>query len=121
VAPGETARLALAAARAEGCPVRLAPISWLAVHPCAFLDVGALQGSGIARVSSVPSTTRPWAAPGASARVAGEIAGRVFLEIEGGVAFPLVRDTFYFAPATTAQAVPVAGGFFSGGLGTHFP
>ena len=70
VAPGEAARLALTAARAEGCPVRLAPVPWLSILPCVVLDVGALQASGIARVSSVPSTTRPWAAPGASARIA---------------------------------------------------
>jgi len=121
VAPGEAARLALAAARVEGCPVRLAPVSWLSFHPCIFFEGGALQASGTARVSSVPSTTRPWAEPGVSARVAGEVVGRAFLEVEGGVGFPLVRDTFYFAPATTAHAVPVAGGFFSGGIGTHFP
>jgi hypothetical protein len=121
VAPGEEARFALIAARAEGCPVRLELIASLAAYPCALLDAGALEAGGIARVSSVSSITRPWVAPGAGARLRWEIAGRFVVEAEGGVSVPLVRDTFYFAQATTAHETPAAGGFFGGGLGTHFP
>ena len=67
---------------------------------------------------------RPWAAPGLGARVQGELFGRLLLEAEGGVNFPLVRDTFLFAPPSPsppALVVPAASLFFAGGVGTHFP
>jgi hypothetical protein len=117
------ARFALDAARAEGCPVRLAPIAEIALLPCAILDVGALQATGLAAGFSA-TRLRPWAAPGLSARVQGELFERLLIEAEGGVNFPLVRDTFLFAPSSTTQpalAVPAAGVFFAGGVGTHFP
>ena len=33
---------------------------------------------------------------------------------------PLIRDTFYVAPSFNRYEVPIAGGFFAGGVGMHF-
>jgi hypothetical protein len=113
------ARFAWTAARAEGCPIRLEPAPSLGIVPCVHITAGALDASGIS-LAPQPGSARPWVAPGLLARVAWDIVDRVFLEAEGGVDFPLIRDTFYFAPANTAHAVPVAGGSFGVHLGTHF-
>jgi hypothetical protein len=89
-----------------------------------LFDAGALQSSGLARGYST-SGSRPWAAPGTSARLQWELLSRVVLEVEGGVNVPLVRDNFFFGNSTDmlqrVHGVPAAGGFFAAGVGTHFP
>jgi hypothetical protein len=119
------ARFALFAARLEGCPVRLTFLPSLWAAPCVLFDAGALQSSGVG--TRFPfNETRPWAAPGTSARFQWEPLARVLLEVEGGVNIPLVRDIFSFRsptglPEPPVHSVPAAGGFFAAGVGTHFP
>ena len=114
------ARFRWTAVRVEGCPVRLALVHRLTLHPCALLDAGALFADGWAPF--VPaSQTRPWAAPGLLSRLQMALFEDLVLEAQGGVAFPLVRDTFVFDPSVTAFGVPVASWFFGGGVGMHFP
>jgi hypothetical protein len=120
----EAAHFRWAAGRLEGCPVRLPLITSLTLTPCALLDAGVLQADGIGAAFSL-AHTRPWAAPGLVGRLAWDLSSAVsapiLLEAEGGVTFPLVRDTFAFFPEGTFHAVPAAGGFFGGGLGVYFP
>jgi hypothetical protein len=118
------ARFRWTAGRLEGCPVRLAIVGPLAAYPCALFEAGALGAAGIAAYAP-SSSTRPWLAPGVLGRFQVDVLGGVLVELEGGVSFPLYRDTYHFnnAPLTsvTAFSVPVAGGFFGAGVGAHFP
>jgi hypothetical protein len=135
VGPRLRARYRLIAARLDGCPIRLSIVGPLALHPCVHFEGGALGASGASPF--VPGgalaearrldTTRPWLAPGLTGRVQIGFLDELLVELQGGVNFPLVRDTFYFGqpPSTTrdvnAHQIPVAGGFASAGVGMHFP
>jgi hypothetical protein len=119
----QRARFALVSGRLEACPVRADVLRTLSALPCARFEAGELTASGLARVGL--STTRPWAAPGAGARIEWWLFDRLRLEAEAGASFPLVRDTFSFGvppgPVSQVHAVPVAAGSFAAGVGTHFP
>jgi hypothetical protein len=114
------ARFRFIGGRLEGCPVHLELPRGLAAIPCVIFDAGAVDAEGRGRFAS-ERANRPWAAPGLLGRLQAAFVDRVFIELEGGVNFPLVRDTFYFDPTITAHAVPAAGGFLGGGVGMHFP
>lgn len=105
--------------RFEGCPIRLAPDRTLGIWPCAIVDIGAIEASGWARNAS-GSSVRPWFATGFLGRIKWQILDPLVLEIEGGLTLPLIRDTFYVAPATEVHRTPIAGGFFGAGVGVHF-
>jgi hypothetical protein len=126
---GNGGRFTLHTARAEGCPVRLAPLPTLptlAAFPCLLFDAGALLSSGQAPPGGTSqSSAHAWAAPGAGARIQWEVLSWLRLEAEGGVNVRLVQDTFSFVdpggmPVPVHQVAP-AGGFFAGGVGAHFP
>jgi hypothetical protein len=120
----ESVRFRWTAGRLTGCPVRLPLVTSLAFTPCALFDAGVLQADGRGSAFSL-ANTRPWAAPGLTGRLEWDLAHVLpvlfRLEVEGGVTFPLVRDTFEFFPEGTFHAVPAAGGFLGGGLGGYFP
>jgi hypothetical protein len=120
----DAARFRWTAGRLEGCPVRLPLVTSLTLTPCAWMDAGVLQADGIGNAFSL-AHTRPWAAPGLTGRLQWDLAfvqpAPILVDVEGGVTFPLVRDTFGFFPQGTFHEVPAAGGFFGGGLGVYFP
>ncbi len=78
----------------ELCPARWA-LGAFALLPCARGDLGALQGEG-ASIAQPHDSTRFWLDLGAVARARWAPVGPLFLELEGGVLFPLWRDEFHF-------------------------
>jgi hypothetical protein len=105
--------------RLEGCPLRFTPSARVRLSPCGLLDAGMLQAEGRGRAAAGRSL-RPWIAPGLLGRLELEATKELFFEVEGGATFPLVRDTFYIAPATDVHRVPVAGALFAAGAGVRF-
>jgi hypothetical protein len=105
--------------RAEVCPVG-AFWGTVAAMPCVRFDAGVLGATG--RGVDVPSTkSRPWLAAGALARVRWTIARPIFVEVDGAVLAPIVRDHFYFArPQTTVYDVPAAGAEAGAAVGARF-
>lgn len=116
----QRARFTLVAGRVEICPIRLAIFGAISAAPCALFEAGALAAVGLSPFAPT-AASRPWAAPGLLGRVQIDVFGDAMVEIDGGALFPVVRDTFYFAPSLTAHEVPSAGGFVGGGVGVHFP
>ncbi len=76
--------------------------------PSFGVEVGALTARGT-QVASPAGGSRPWVAPSVAALV-GLRVNRFTLELEGGLAAPLVRDRFFIAPGTTVHQVPVITG-----------
>ena len=110
--------------RAEACPIKLTIATRLAARPCVPLDVGAVSAGGNGEVNT-SSHIRAWAAVGGLARLdwtlplQGNTAA--VLELQGGVAFPLVREDFQFQPSTPVYQAPVAAGLAGLGVGLRFP
>lgn len=105
-------------ARADGCPVALGNRS-LSFEPCAFMELGALRGSGenTTQVVGTKGGSSLWAAPGLIARLLGRLDPVVLLlELDGGV--PLSRQRFGVVTGGTAESsfkVPAV--VFGGELG----
>jgi len=105
--------------RLDVCVLAARPAPQIRLLPCAMLDVGALQGQG-ADVDHPQRHTRPWVSTGLGARAAATIAGPMFLEIQGMLGFPLVRDRFYLEPDTTLHRTPAFSPSLAAGVGSHF-
>jgi hypothetical protein len=103
----------------EACPLRW-EAAWLRVAPCVRLEAGALQASPVG-VPAGQQETRPWLAAGAVARAQWEPVSWAFLEIEGGLRVPFVREQFVVLPGVTVYNVPAAGLLAEAGAGIHFP
>ncbi|XYH94246.1 hypothetical protein ACMHYB_41390 [Sorangium sp. So ce1128] len=114
------ARFRLAEGNLDLCPLHLALQAGAGVTPCAALEAGALHAEGEGKISS-EAHDRPWVALRLLGRAHLEVDGRFRVELQGGVTFPLVRDTFIFAPAIPVHDVPAVGGFFGAGAGVSFP
>jgi hypothetical protein len=93
----------------------------VAVGPCVGVDVGALAGAGAGAIANRNQASRPWVALGALARVRWEFLPPLFLEIEAGAIFPMVRDVFVFQkPQISIYSVPFAGPRAEAGIGAYF-
>lgn len=104
--------LSFLSGRAEACPLRLEG-AHAALVPCATFDLGRIAvdpGTG--------SRARLWLAPGIVARATWSVTRFLDLEVEGGLAFPLLRYHFFFEPEPQVYRVPAVGG--TGGLGAAF-
>jgi hypothetical protein len=89
--------------RLDACPIALVRGRFDAA-PCAGVELGALTAHG-ADVTMATGDTRPWVAPDAALRLRAR-SGRFAIELEGAVAFPLIRDRFVILPSTTVHEVP---------------
>jgi hypothetical protein len=103
---------------AEACPHRWV-VGNVALEPCARFEAGSLQGTG-SNVAPARDSTRAWLAAGAVGRAEWAFVSPMFLDLEAGVRFPLVRTTFYFEPATVIYTPPSVGTVVSAGLGVRF-
>ena len=86
----------------------------LAALPCARIEAGVLEG----RASGFPSAhadSAPWLAAGAIGRGRWKVLAPLFVELNAGVMFPLIRDRSYFEPQNVIYDVPAVG--FVGGAG----
>jgi hypothetical protein len=120
-----TASLHYEALQVDGCPIQVALETFVRFYPCATFEVGSLQGQGNGSISH-ENVTRPWAAAGLIGRSSWRIVDHLYLELQGGLNFPFVRDTFLLGGATKADstlvyAVPTVGGTVGAGLGVRFP
>ncbi len=113
------AALRLLGVGSEACPVRQRSGAF-SFYPCIELDIGALRAAGVpgGGLSSTGSRTIFWVALGPQVRLAWEPQAPLWLELQGGVAFPLVSHEFIFnrplkrvyqVSRVTAQGGVVAG------------
>ncbi|MHB8873290.1 MAG: hypothetical protein ACYC8T_06355 [Myxococcaceae bacterium] len=104
-AGGAGARFELFAGHLEACPFQAQLGSPVSLRPCARLEAGVLTATGRGLRSAPPSAARPWVTPSAvgRVRVGGESA--VSLDVEGALAFPLVRDHFYLGQDSSKVTV----------------
>jgi hypothetical protein len=117
---GRSASFLIVAGRLDGCPVRLGSRT-LSVRPCLAASLGLIRAEGIS-VADATVADRVWLDLSALARLRwAPGAGRVFLEIDGGLAIPLLRSTFVFeSPTVVVHQVPPAGAVASAGAGVRF-
>ncbi|HVY49065.1 MAG TPA: hypothetical protein VHB21_24415, partial [Minicystis sp.] len=104
----------------EACPVQLPASAFVRFYPCASFELGTLQGQGDGTVAH-ENRTRPWAAGDVTARAQWALVDHVVLELQGGLSFPFVRDTFFLATGAEAYAVPAVAGTLGAGVGVRFP
>jgi hypothetical protein len=105
---GASARLEHTAVRALGCPWRYPATGWLALRPCAGLDVGRCRGEG-SGVSGPSNNGTLWLAARTELRVEFSIYDGLSLGAAGGAALPLVRPRFYFEPGAVVFQAPAFG------------
>ena len=119
VAPGGwLARFDRTRVELDACAVRL-PIGPLDLAPCVAFGAGVVAAEGrVAR--EVVSRTRPWVDAELGARARLWLLDRVSIEVDGGVSFPFVRDTFVFDPTTTIDRTPAAAAFVAGAAAVRF-
>ncbi len=96
------------AARADGCPLRLGTEA-ISFRPCGAADVGLLRAQGLDIAHPVVAE-RLWNSLAALARGRWEPqSSRGFVEIEAGLAAPLLRPSFvYQTPAVVVHQTPGA-------------
>jgi hypothetical protein len=102
----------------DGCPH-----SWelgpLALRPCVRLDVGVR----VAASDGIPnghSELRPWLDIGAMMHLRTALGGPAFLDLGGGLLFPVVQDRVYLSPDVTVYTVHVVGGRGDAAVGVEF-
>ena len=105
-------------ARLDACSFRAAATRpWsddaLTLEPCARIDVGRVDLQSWA-TGAQTRTERPWVAPAALLRLRWTSPG-VFVELEGGALFPLIRD--HFSVDGSSFAVPPIGATTGLGFG----
>jgi hypothetical protein len=120
-APPGSARFRWLAAALDGCPFDFRLLRVLHATPCAFMEVGVLQGSG-ARVSMPEDESRRWVALGGSGRL-NLFIGSFFIEAQGRLDAPLARDTFVLTvpERVVVHTVPAVLGSFGLGVGMRWP
>jgi hypothetical protein len=106
-----TAAFTLLDARVDGCPLRFGRTAF-SLRPCAAVDVGDLLASGLA-IASQFSKSEPWVALSLHARLRWDAAPSraklaPFVELDGGVQFPLTRPTFAYENPDVTVAHPAA-------------
>jgi hypothetical protein len=74
--------------------------------PCARIDVGRIEAETTNFPQATVDVRRLWIAPAALLRLRWT-APHVFLEVEGGIEVPLVRERFFFDDALDAEVPPV--------------
>jgi hypothetical protein len=119
--PQTSASFAWTFARVEACPWRFDLAHPLALRACALVDAGVLSADGGGGAGFLAgSHLRPWVTAGELARLEWTV-GLLRVEVEGGLALPLVRENFAFDAATSVYVAPVVVGFAGIGLGVRFP
>ncbi|AKV03919.1 Type II/IV secretion system ATP hydrolase TadA/VirB11/CpaF, TadA subfamily [Labilithrix luteola] len=101
--------LALRWSALEGvfCPIAI--VSRFAVlRPCALFEWGVLRGDG-AGIPNAQRNDAPWLAVGTLGRAELPLGYGLHLDVEAGVAAPLVRQRFDFTSGATAFSTPALG------------
>ncbi|HWZ87276.1 MAG TPA: hypothetical protein VNW92_00455 [Polyangiaceae bacterium] len=121
-APPGSAKFRWLAAALDGCPFDFRLLQVLHVTPCAFMEVGVLEGSG-AGVAVPETESRRWLALGGSGRLSWSIFRSFFVEAQGRLEAPLARDTFVLTvpERVVIHTVPAVLGSFGLGVGLRWP
>jgi hypothetical protein len=119
LAPGQ-AQLAWTFGRIDACPLRWPASGSLALRPCARADAGALSASATGLAQEQPRV-RPWAALGASALVEWTPFTPLFVNLEGSLSAPLVREQFVVVPSPVVYQAPVLVAAGALAVGVRFP
>jgi hypothetical protein len=121
-APPGSAKFRWLAAALDGCPFDFRLLQVLRVTPCAFMEVGVLEGSG-AGVAVPEVESRRWLALGGSGRLSWSIFRSFFVEAQGRLEAPLARDTFVLTvpERVVIHTVPAVLGSFELGAGIRWP
>ncbi len=114
-----SASLAWTTGAIEVCPLRLDLARTVAARPCAGIAAGALQANG-SGVATPRDETRAWVAASAHARLVWAPVRALGLELEGGAAFPLLRESFFFDPNVLVYEAPVIAGFGRASVALRF-
>ena len=108
---------------AAACPLRVAMGSSFVLRPCLEVMAGVLSGSASGtNVAPGPADVAPWLSLAPLARAEWRWNDVLSMEIEGGPAFELLRDRFFFRPTgTTVYSVPTAGAVGRLGVVVRWP
>ncbi|MBX3202223.1 MAG: hypothetical protein KF894_29100 [Labilithrix sp.] len=101
------------------CPARLSLGTHIRLAPCGALQIGVHSGRTTA-VTNPTASSDPWLAPLAGVRLEWALGSSVSLELQGDVAFPLLRSRFFLAPSTTIFEMPGITGVGSLAARWHF-
>jgi hypothetical protein len=112
------AAFSFTAMRLDLCPVRWRTAGF-SIGACARTDIGVIEAAG-QRVPGARGESRPFFALGTLARARKQLPGAFFVELDGALLFPLIRDRFLFEPNTTVFAVPTIGAAAGINFGVHF-
>jgi hypothetical protein len=113
--PPGNATLTWAAARIEGCPVRLV-VLW----PCAAVDAGVLHGQGAAPLADRSAATKTWLAADLLLRLVLDPGDLIQVRLEGGLVVPLLKPAFAYQQGSdraVIHEVPAVGGTVGLGAG----
>jgi hypothetical protein len=121
--PEETASLTRRVARFDACPLRaIAARPWspspIEAWACARVDAGVVGATAL-DVAEATDMQRAWVAVGALAHVRW-VVSRFFVDLEGGITFPLLRERFYVQPSILVYQVPTVTGAGGFALGAYF-
>lgn len=106
--------------RVSVCPVRVDVSRGLTARPCIGAEAGIFTASTRQLVSH-RDRSRPWVAPRLSAQLAWTPLAPFFLEIEGAVAAPLVRDEIVVDPTLSMYRAPSLAPSVEVAAGVRFP
>jgi hypothetical protein len=115
---GATADFTWTVGLLEACPTRWT-FGTLTLSPCLRAEAGILEGAGH-DILPARDQKPPWLALGATARAQWFFLGPVFLDLDAGLRFPLLRTRYLFEPDTTIAQSPAVGWMASAGLGVRF-
>ena len=104
--------------RLEAFPVRWGGAS-LRFEPALFVEAGQVRAQGVA-VTPAAEVRRPALLLGALGRLSVLAFDLLLVQLEGGPAFPVVRDRFYLQENTTVFRAPPVAGFAAVGVGLEF-
>jgi hypothetical protein len=102
----------------EGCPTQWS-YATLNLQPCVRVEAGILEGTGV-NVTPARDAIRAWLAAGMVARAQWFFSVPLFVDVEAGLRFPLVRTRYFVQPDTTVHEPPSVGLILSAGLGVRF-
>ena len=89
------------------------------LEPCARAEAGILEGEG-GNIVPHRQSTPAWFALDGTGRARWFPWRSLFVDLEGGIRFPLTRPTFLFEPDTIIYRPPAVAGFGGIGLGMRF-
>lgn len=122
---GRSASFLLLAGRIDVCPLHILRISNFVVHPCLAVEMGSVRSSG-EQTEGFRSETHEkfWSAGGPLLRIRAAIYD-LFLEVNGGAWFPLIRgtDKYVFDAIESERSfyvIPDIGGTLGVNVGYRF-